>query len=220
MFEDFVKEKVMAELLDALEVITERQIQLKPNLSVKKITDSHIELTLTLMGAKYVSNIKAIGDDVVYSATVTYKGETTSHDSKTLFTIMEWISSSRPEEFKIAGDAVQLAIYSLSFVVATADDADLVAQVYLAYATARRVPFVKTISAGKTSVYEIHTRTGTADYPRKHTLTVVTDGERSITIDHDRGQHHGDWPDNAHLSTSLHEPLKDIFDYLEKNVEE
>ena len=52
MFEDFIKEKVMAELLDALEVITDRQIQLKPNLSVKKITGKHIELTLTLMGAK------------------------------------------------------------------------------------------------------------------------------------------------------------------------
>ena len=220
MFEDFIKEKVMAELLDALEVITDRQIQLKPNLSVKKITGKHIELTLTLMGAKYVSNIKSIGDDIVYSATVTYKGETTSHDSKTLFTILEWISSSRPEEFKMAGHAVQLAIYSLTYVVSVVDSDDLVAQVYLAYATARRVPYVKTISAGKTSVYEIHTRTGTADYPRKHTLTVVTDGERSITIDHDRGQYHGDWPDNEPLCISLQGPLKDIFDYLEKNVEE
>ena len=120
----------------------------------------------------------------------------------------------------MAGMAVQMAIYSLSFIVATADDTDLVAQVYLAYTTARRVPFVKTISAGKTSVYEIHTRTGTADYPRKHTLTVVTDGERSITIDHDRGQYHGDWADDESLCFSLHDPLKDIFDYLEKNVEE
>lgn len=220
MFEDFVKEKVMAELLDALEVITDRQLQLKPNLSVKKVTGTHIELTLTLLGAKYVSQIRAIGDDIVYKATVTYNGKTTSHEDKTLFSILEWISSSRPDEFKMAGMAVQMAIYSLSFVVATKDDTDLVAQVYLAYTTARRVPFVKTISAGKTSVYEIHTRTGTADYPRKHTLTVVTDGERSITIDHDRGQYHGDWPDDESLCFSLHEPLKDIFDYLEKNVEE
>ena len=220
MFEDFIKEKVMAELLDALEVITDRQIELKPNLSVKKITDSHIELTLTLLGAKYVSQIRAVGDDIVYKATVTYNGKTTSHEDKTLFTILEWISSSRPEEFKMAGTAVQMAIYSLSFVVATKDESDLVAQVYLAYATARRVPFVKTISAGKTSVYEIHTRTGTADYPRKHTLTVVTDGERSITIDHNRGQYHGDWSDDESLCFSLHEPLKDIFDYFEKNVEE
>lgn len=220
MFEDFVKEKVMAELLDALEVIAERQIQLKPNLSVKKVTGTHIELTLTLLGAKYVSQIRAVGDDIVYKATVTYNGKTTSHEDKTLFTILEWISSSRPEEFKMAGNAVQMAIYSLSFVVATTDESDLVAQVCLAYTTARRVPFVKTISAGKTSVYEIHTRTGTADYPRKHTLTVVTDGERSITIDHDRGQYHGDWPDDESLCFSLHEPLKDIFDYLEKNVEE
>lgn len=220
MFEDFIKEKVMAELLDALEVITDRQIQLKPNLSVKKITDSHIELTLTLLGAKYVSQIRVMGDDIVYKASVTYNSKTTSHEDKTLFTILEWISSSMPEEFKMAATAVQMAIYSLSFVVATTDKSDLVAQVYVAYATARRVPYVKTISAGKTSVYEIHTRTGTADYPRKHTLTVVTDGERSITIDHDRGQYHGDWPDNEYLSTSLHNPLKDIFDYLEKNVEE
>lgn len=220
MFEDFVKEKVMDELLDALEVIAERQIELKPNLSVKKVTSSHIELTLTLLGAKYVSQIRAIDDEIVYKATVTHNGKTTSHEDKTLFTILEWISSSRPEEFKMAGIAVQMAIYSLSFVVATKDDTDLVAQVYLAYTTARRVPFVKTISAGKTSVYESHTRTGTADYPRKHTLTVVTDGERSITIDHDRGQYHGDWPDDESLCSSLHEPLKDIFDYLEKNVEE
>ena len=220
MFEDFIKEKVMAELLDVLEVITERQIQLKPNLSVKKITDSHIELTLTLLGAKYVSQIRAIGDDIVYKATVTYNEKTTSHEDKTLFTILEWISSSRPDEFKMAATAVQLAIYSLSLVVATTDKSDLVFQVYLAYAIARRVPFVKTISAGKTSVYEIHTRTGTADYPRKHTLTVVTDGERSITIDHDRGQYHGDWPDDESLCFSLDDPLKDIFDYLEKNVEE
>lgn len=220
MFEDFVKEKVMAELLDALEVITDRQIQLKPNLSVKKVTSTHIELTLTLLGAKYVSQIRAVGDDIVYKATATYNGKTTSHEDKTLFTILEWISSSRPEEFRMAGMAVQMAIYSLSFVVATKDDTDLVAQVYLAYTTARRVPFVKTISAGKTSVYEIHTRTGTADYPRKHTLTVVTDGERSITIDHDRGQYHGDWPDDESLCFSMHDPLKDIFDYLEKNVEE
>lgn len=219
MFEDFVKEKVMAELLDALEVIADRQIELKPNLSVKEIGSCHIELTLTLLGAKYVSQIRAIGDDIVYSATVTYKGEDTSHDSKTLFTILEWISSSRPEEFKMAGTAVQMAIYSLSFVVATKDDTDLVAQVYLAYTAARRVPFVKTISAGKTSVYEIHTRTGTADYPRKHTLTVVTDGERSITIDHNRGQYQGYWPDDDSLCFSLDDPLKDIFDYFEKNVE-
>ena len=220
MFEDCVKEKVMAELLDALEVITDRQIELKPNLSVKKVTSTHVELTLTLLGAKYVSQIRAIGDDIVYKATVTYNGKTTSHEDKPLFTILEWISSSRPEEFKMAGMAVQMAIYSLSFVVATADESELVAQVYLAYTAARRVPFVKTISAGKTSVYEIHTRTGTADYPRKHTLTVVTDGERSITIDHDRGQYHGDWPDDESLCFSLDDPLKDIFDYLEKNVEE
>lgn len=220
MFEDFIKEKVMAELLDALEVIVDRQIQLKPNLSVKRVTSCHIELTLTLMGAKYVSQIRAMGDNIAYKASVTYNGKTTSHEDKTLFTILEWISSSMPDEFKMAATAVQMAIYSLSFVVASKDDADLVSQIYVAYATARRVPFVKTISAGKTSVYEVHTRTGTADYPRKHTLTVVTDGERSITIDHDRGQYHGDWPDNEHLYISLHNPLKDIFDYLEKNVEE
>ena len=220
MFEDFVKEKVMAELLDALEVIVDRQVQLKPNLSVKKITDKHIELTLSLLGAKYVSQIKAIGDDIVYSATVTYKGNTTSHEDKTLFTILEWISSSRSDEFKMAGHAVQLAIYSLTYVVSVVDSDDLVAQVYFAYATAKRVPLVKTISAGKISVYEIHTRTGTADYPRKHTLTVVTDGDRSITIDHDRGQYRGNWRDGEALRISLHDPLEAIFGFLEKNVEE
>lgn len=220
MFEDFVKEKVMAELLDALEVITDRQIQLKPNLSVKKITSRHIELTLTLMEASYVSQIKAIGDDIVHIATVTYKGKCICHDSKILFTMQEWLNSNKPEQFKIVSDVLWLAILSLSLAVPSIDSGDLVSQVYFAYSTAKRVPFVKTISAGKISVYEIHTRTGIGDYPSKHTLTVVTDGDRSITIDHDRGQYHGNWRDDEPLCASLEDPLKAIFGFLEKNVEE